>query len=221
MSKYKTFLSRGSTYTDDQEAMVSAVEEYLETKGCEIFTVGTHNHSSRQPVEFARDLIADCDSAVVIAYERFRVESGLEKPGSPDESRIDGRKDPTVWNQLEAALAYSQRLPLLILVEKGLRRQGMTSERLEWNGLEVEITPEIVKGEPFKQMVEDWLKHVDKQKASRKRKQRDLEEITVGDFFSSMKAKHLWALLAGSGTLLASAVGLGIWIGKDLLLQAP
>ena len=213
---YRTFESCGTPFNDSQRRLVEAVEDYLTTKGCELFTVGKHVHSSRQPVEFARDLIKKCDCAVVIALERYKIVDGREKPNSPDQTTIRGRSEPTVWNHLEAAMAYAHDLPILILVEKCIHRQGMLSKRFEWNALEVDVDPQIVKEEPFRQMVDDWLTRVQSSRTTREKAKHDLEKVTIGEYLTSMKPQQLWATVVAAFTLLAAVAGVAYWAGQSL-----
>lgn len=222
----RTFLSCGDTFTDQHKQFVAAIEAHMQKKGCEIFTVGKHNYSARQPVEFARDLVATCDSAIVIAFERYRIQDGLEYPGSSKQKEIHGRSEPTIWNQLEAALAYAHHLPILVMVDRKIERQGMLSKRFEWNAFEVDIDPSLVQQEDFRQIVDDWLTRVDAvrskkaeearrmEEASKLQKKRDLEEITLGEFFSSLKAKHAWAISAAVFTAFAAVAGAAFYIGQ-------
>ena len=139
------FLSCGAPFNKEQEDFISAVESHLQSHGCEPQTVGRSKFSSRQPVEASRDLIASCRGAVVIAFERTRIETGFEKPGSPGQKEIANERHPTVWNHMESAMAYARRVPLLTMIEPGLKRQGMLSDRLEWMALQEVLVPEYLK----------------------------------------------------------------------------
>jgi hypothetical protein len=214
-------MSCGTPYTDLQAKFVEAVEDYLRTKDCQIFTVGRHNHSTRLPVEFARDLIKSCDSAVVIAFERYRIDQGVEKPGSKDELELIGQSEPTVWNHLEAAMAYAHDLPILILVDCKVKRHGMLSKRFEWNALEVDIDPDVVKLDSFRQIVDDWLNRVQAFKTRKEKIVHDLEEITVGEFISGIKAKQAWAILGGAFAVLAAVAGVAFYVGQWFATKNP
>ena len=143
-TRYEIFLSYGSPYTPEQQSFISAVKNRLSSRDCETYTVGQDNYSVRQPIQFARDRIVECDGMVVIAFERVRVDKGRDKPGSSEEKLLDDRSLPTVWNHLEAAMGYAHDLPLLILVASGLHREGMLSDRLEWYAQEVELKPDYL-----------------------------------------------------------------------------
>ena len=66
----------------------------------------------------------ECVGTVIIAYERIHLATAVEKRGSPKEKPLDGLNLPTVWNQIEATMAYTLGHPLLVLVEKGLKYEG-------------------------------------------------------------------------------------------------
>src|SRR3984893_8042985 len=57
-----------------------------------------------------------CYGAVVLAFERTRIELGVSRPGAKSEKVLKDVRLPTVWNQIEAAMAYTSGLPLLVLV---------------------------------------------------------------------------------------------------------
>lgn len=214
--RFRTFESCGTAYTDSQKAFVEAIEHYLKAKNCELFTVGKHIHSVRQPVEFARELIKTCDCAVVIAFERYKIVQGLEKPNSPEQTPIVNRAEPTVWNHLEAAMAYAHDLPLLVFVEKGTHRQAMLSKRFEWNAMEVELNPDIVKQEPFRQIVDDWLQRVELSATRRAKAKRELEDITIREYLASMTPKQLWGVIGVAFTVLSVVATAAFWLGGAL-----
>ena len=65
-------------------------------------------------------------------FTRTFIKSAIDKPDSKDEKEIKDVKYPTVWNQLEAAMAFGLKRPLLIIVEKGLVQEAMLKDRYEF-----------------------------------------------------------------------------------------
>jgi hypothetical protein len=61
---------------------------------------------------------------VVHAMERFHSVRGAYREGSNDERLVSDIFFPSVWTQIETAMAYQLRLPLLILKDKSLLRRG-------------------------------------------------------------------------------------------------
>jgi hypothetical protein len=188
------FLSCGTPHNQAQEDFIAAVEAHLESHSCTPETVGRSKYSARQPVEASRDLISTCDGLVVIAFERTRILTGLEKPDSINEKQLLNESHPTVWNQMEAAMAYSRRVPILTLVQPGLKRQGMLSDRLEWMAVETELTPLFLATEHFRQVFSEWISTVDRRRTEPSQLPFDPAELTVGNLVSQLRAKQVGAL---------------------------
>jgi hypothetical protein len=201
---YSVFLSRGAAYTQEQEDFISAVEAHLKSHGCTPQTVGRSAFSIRQPVQAARDLIGNCDGAVVIAFERLRVLEALDKPGSPEESRIKNESHPTIWNQMEAAMAYGQRVPILTFIQSGLRRQGMLSDRLEWMALETDFSTNFLRTTQFQQTFGEWLALVAERRTSWRKSGIDPGELTIGHLLTQLKARQLWSVLVAVSAVAAA-----------------
>jgi hypothetical protein len=194
------FLSCGATYNSLQETFVTSIEAHLRSHGCTPQTAGRSAYSARQPVEAARALIGACHGAVVIAFERTRILTALEKPDSPEQKDVRDERHPTVWNQMEAAMAYAQKVPMLMIVETGLKRQGMLSDRLEWMAMETDLSPSFLTSEQFRQVFAEWLNLV-RQGVERNSTQNfDPAELKLGRIISQLNAKQ-------AATLLLAIVG--------------
>jgi hypothetical protein len=128
----KVFLSVGTAYTPEQESFIRAFEEFLLRSGCMPNTVGRNIYKAVHPVLGAREEMQSCDGAIVLAFTRHEIDRGTEFPRSPKEKPIYGLRMPTIWNQLEGGMAYGLKLPMLILIEKGLKREGILGDRTEW-----------------------------------------------------------------------------------------
>lgn len=211
------FVSCGTTYTPEQEQFVVCIEAHLRSHGCQPQTVGRNVYSVRQPVEAARELIAKCDGAVVIAFERMRILAALDKPDSDSQQELAQEAHPTIWNQMEAAMAYAQNVPLLILVERGLRRQGMLSDRLEWMAIETDLSPSLIQGDAFQQIFKEWISLV----GSRSGRSRSAPHLDgkwrvrdVIGVFANLEAKDAWALLVAAFGIVAAICVTSYKIGQ-------
>jgi len=128
----KIFLSVGKTSTKEQEAFVKAVEDFLQSHGLIPQTLGRTFFSSIQPLKAVDDLMRQCCGTVIVALERIHIEAGTEKRGSPDERHLENSVLPPVWNQIEAAMAYTLGHPLLVVIEHGLRSEGLLERGYDW-----------------------------------------------------------------------------------------
>ena len=211
--RYRIFLSCGTPYNSAQEEFLSAVEDLLRSRRCEPQTVGRSVYTHSQPVRGSCELISDCSGAVVIAFERLRISAAIERPGSARELEVHDWREPTVWNHMEAAMAYARELPILTIVERGVRRQGMLSERMEWVAIETEVDKTLLLTPRFQQAFEGWLKKVEmfstKQnkilQASSNSTSLNLGDMTIKDILLQLKLEQIMKI-SGSLTGLISLV---------------
>ncbi len=146
----KIILSVGSTYNEEQEDFVRAFEIFLSQNSCERLTVGRGSYFSSQPINSARELMKDADGVVVIAFTRQLVESSIDKPNSIKESKIEMERHPTIWNQLESAMAFGLDLPLFMIIEAGLKQEAMLKDRMEYRALVTRLNPEFFSTDEFR-----------------------------------------------------------------------
>jgi len=89
-------------------------------------TLGTTDYPSRAPLDEVIDLMKKCRGAVILGIPQITVTAGTIK-----DRPVDGALHlPTEWNHIEAGLAYSQGLPLLVIhhldVRRGIFDRGAT-----------------------------------------------------------------------------------------------
>lgn len=161
-SKLRVFLSVGSTYTNAQEEYVKSFERFLVENDCERLVVGRGCPASRQPILQIRDLMGRADAVVVLAFTRYVIVSGIEKQGAdrPKHKAADIKdaKYPTVWNQIEAAIAFGLKRPLLFIVEEGLQQEAMLKDRHEFKTIVSAMDPEMFESEDFRNMFADFAR---------------------------------------------------------------
>jgi hypothetical protein len=163
----KVFLSVGRTFTPQQEFFVSALESFLTSQGLTPQTVGRTFFSSQQPLKAVLELMDECAGTIILAFERTQIIQAFEKRGSKDERQIADLKLPTVWNQIEATVAYSKGHPLLVIVENGLKAEGLLEQGYDWYVQPVALSAESLSSREFQGMFADWKRRVE-QKATEK-----------------------------------------------------
>ena len=207
------FLSCGRTYTSRQEDFVVALENYLKARNCQHRTPGRNYESVDQPVKAARDLIGQCDGVVVVAFERIRALTGIEMPGSPNEKHLPEERHPTVWNQIEAAMGYGQHVPILTLVEKGLRRQAMLSDRFEWWAQETDLNVDFLRSQRFTQAFEQWIERIEERKQKPRISESDLAKLPIWQFLGLLTPAQLWSTLAALFAVIAGVAVIAYKLG--------
>jgi len=212
-SEYSIFVSVGSTSSDQQEAFVCAIEARLRAEGLVPHTVGRNTFSADAPLKAVSELMNQCAGAVVIALERSYFPSGFDKPGGPKQTPLTEVRLPTPWNQIEAAMAYSRGLPLLVIVESGLRAEGLLERGYDWFVEEVAAQAQALNTVEFSGILANWKQKVvaraSTTPAAPAPAAPSAAEMSVGQIVGSLKPAQLWSLLATLGALVAGAFGLG------------
>jgi hypothetical protein len=134
----KIFLSVGRTSSEAQENFVRRIEDTLRIHGFTPQTVGRNYFSSLQPLRAVSTLMNECVGSVIVAFERTYIIQAVEKRGAK-ETPIADKKLPTVWNQIEATMAYMLGHPLLVMVEEGIKPEGLLETGYDWYLLSADI----------------------------------------------------------------------------------
>jgi hypothetical protein len=128
------FLSRATPEaTSDrgtsQDSFLSALRAYLRDRGLEPWTVGD-THFAAHGIDEIRGLINRANGLVTVAFKRDRVignDAGTAPPPRLSDSLWTEGPDTyitTPWCHMETAMAYQIGLPILILIEDGVRADG-------------------------------------------------------------------------------------------------
>lgn len=155
------FMSVGRTSTSAQEAFVSALSVYMKQQGLNPRTIGRTDFSASRPLRLMKELMLQCAGTIVIAYERIYIQDGFEQRGSRFEKRLYRESMPTVWNQIEAAMAYVLDQPLLVLAEPSMRQEGLLEAHYDWHMQQVDLTLAAIESPRFIAVFADWKKHVE------------------------------------------------------------
>ena len=214
MGTLNVFVSVGGTANAEQEAFVRAVEDRLRSEGLVPHTVGRNTFSSDAPLKTVTELLDKCAGTVVIALERAFYPTGLEKRGGPKQSQVANVKLPTPWNQIEAAMAYSRGQPLLVIVEHGLKSEGLLERGYDWYVQWVDLAPSALTTLEFNGILAGWKNKMESREADiarpgSKNLSKSPTELTIGELVSGLQPAQLWSLLGALAALVAGAFALG------------
>jgi hypothetical protein len=218
------FLSVGKTSTPMQEAFVTAIEKHLQVNGLFPKTVGRSAFSSDQPLKLVSDLMKECSGTVIVAFERTYIETGIERRGSPDEKTFGKMPLPTVWNQIEAAMAYTHGHPLLVVVENGLKSEGLLEKGYDWYVQSCKLDESVLGGPEFVGVFADWKRRVESHAAhgptptdSDKRPTPTApEKLTLGDILKALTMTQLWGIISGLAALLVAVATTAFKLGQSV-----
>lgn len=214
MSELNIFVSVGGTATEEQEKFVQAIESRLKSEGMTPHTVGRNTFDSDSPLKTVMSLMDTCSGAVIIALERLYFPTGCEKRGGgPKEIALTNTKLPTCWNQIEAAMAYSRGLPLMVIMEEGVRNEGLLERGNDWYIQWIKPEPSALTTAEFNGVLAGWKKKVEKVLPDTQQKintsKDEIAQQTIGEIISSLKPAQLWSVLVALVALVAGAFTLG------------
>ena len=207
------FLSVGGTANIEQEKFVLAVENRLRAEGLNPNTVGRNTFSVDAPLKTVEELMDRCVGTVVLALERSYFPEGIEKRGGDNEHAISKIALPTPWNHIEAAMAYSRKLPLLVIVQDGLKHEGLLEPGYDWYVQSIPLDEAYLSSAQFNGVLASWKEKVkarsETQGAASIDVTPDPSRMTVSEILGRLKPSHLWSVLVALCAALAGAFSLG------------
>lgn len=208
MAALNVFVSVGATANADQEAFVRAVEDRLRSEGLIPHTVGRNTFSSDAPLKTVTELVDRCSGTVVIALERSYFPRGVEKRGGSQEAPLNEIKLPTPWNQIEAAMSYARGLPLMVIVEAGLKSEGLLEQGYDWYVQKVKPEAAALTSNEFNGVMASWKEKM-AQVQRRSQAASSISDLTMTEIIGGLKPAQLWSILSGLAALMAGAFALG------------
>ena len=133
-----------------------ALEDRLRAEGLVPHTIGRNHYTADAPLAAVLKLMEQCSGAVILALERDYYPNGIEKRGGPNQKPTQGIRLPTPWNHVEAAIAYTKGRPLLVIVESGLRQNGLLERGYDWYVQTVMLEPGALATPEFNGVLADW-----------------------------------------------------------------
>jgi hypothetical protein len=208
------FVSVGSTATDQQEAFVRAVEDRLRSEGLEPHSVGRNTFSSDAPLKTVTELLKKCSGVVVIALERTYFPAGAEKRGSKKETALSEVRLPTPWNQIEAAMAYTLGRPLLMIVEEGVKSEGLLERGYDWYVQFCKPDASALTTAEFNGVLASWKGKIIQTSAGSANSMReaagiDPSQMSVGQLLGSLRPGQLWAVIGIVAVVISGAFAMG------------
>jgi len=227
------FVSVGATATAEQESFVRLIEDRLRSESLTPKTVGRNTFSADAPLKAITELMERCSGIVVIALERSYFPAGVDKRGGPRQANLTDTRLPTPWNHIEAAMAYTKHLPLLVIVEAGLKAEGLLESGYDWYVQTLPLEAIALSSNEFNGVLADWKDKVLAMASPAKPRLQGLNpaDMSVLDLVGALRPVQLWSVAIALAGLLAGAFSLGARLvppskertqpGQGALLPAP
>lgn len=171
MPETKIFLSIGTTANKLHQQLADTVESYVKMHDLLPQTVGRTYFSSKQPLVAIKELMHECAGSIILAYERTHLVEAVDKRGSENERQLTGLNLPTVWNQIEATMAYTLGHPLLVLAEQGMKYEGLLEPNYDWYVMYIKPEENLLTSNEFQMVFDDWKRRVLANQAQKKQQQ--------------------------------------------------
>lgn len=214
-------MSVGSNGSALQRAATDSIFAVVQAAGLSPRQMEKNEWSAEQPLRAIRRVIDECHGAVIVAFTRYQFRQGTEYKKNDQQGELHDVKLPTVWNQIEAALAYGRDLPLLVVCEHGLRDDGLLEGRYDWKVFWTDFSPSHIASEEFTAYVGSWKRLVDQHSsssnASNTPKDLDLSKVSIAKLVGMLTTPQIAAVvasLAAAFTAVAAAafkLGRGAW----------
>jgi hypothetical protein len=225
MATIDVFVSQGRTSTPEHDRFMKAFEDYLRQNGLNPRMVGRNEFSTDQPLKHVERVMGECAGTAILAYERLHIERGTERRGSSSPTVLADQRLPTVWNQIEAGMAYAAKHPLFVVVEEGLRDDGLLQQGYDWFVLRTTLSEKTVQDPAFVGVFADWRKKVEAHAAAAKSAAPkvtadELEKIPLSTILRALSVKQ-WVAIVGVFFAVAAAIATGsFWLATHQPVHA-
>ena len=196
MSETKIFLSIGTTANKLHQQLADTVESYVKMHDLLPQTVGRTYFSSKQPLVAIKELMHECAGSIILAYERTHLVEAVDKRGSENERQLAGLNLPTVWNQIEATMAYTLGHPLLVLAEEGMKYEGLLEPNYDWYVMYIKPEENLLTSNEFQMVFADWKRRVLAYQAQKEQQQKRGETAVTQPQVPHNLLVHLRQVLA-------------------------
>ncbi len=153
------FVSRPTVIAKYFEQRYMALEKYLSRKGYRTRRLGAGQYTMDAPLKGVMALMRKCRGAIVLGYPQYEATATVSKAEKTQQKVYAAF--PTPWNQIEATLAFKQRIPVLVVAHEGVSggifNRGVTGEYVHTADLSVK---DWHKKRDFQGIFDEWRKRI-------------------------------------------------------------
>jgi hypothetical protein len=160
MTSQHVFLSRPTSVDRHQQSLCRRMVVALEGQDLKPRTLGVTDYPSKAPLGEVLRLMETCDGAIILGLRQLRIQSGLEKENTDNETEVKGLLLPTAWNQIEAGMAVALGLPLLIIREEGVSSGVFDIGSSDQFVHQAEMSPQWTRSAKFMDPFRRWVTDV-------------------------------------------------------------
>jgi hypothetical protein len=118
--KIPVFVSAPTALSAEQQSSYDAIVGILESLNLERRALGRSDYPTEFPLKEVFQLARRCSGGVILGFAQQRAPRVVAKLGTSEEKTLRNVAYPSPWNQLEAGILFSLRLPLMVFRESGV-----------------------------------------------------------------------------------------------------
>jgi hypothetical protein len=124
--------------------------------------LGKSNWSFRSPMQPIKQLMLVSKAAIIVGLERYHDYIGYSKQHSEAQEEYVHRYRSSSWIQIEAGMAYMLGLPLLILKERKIEKEGILDANVsEFYVFEFELEKQCGQlSVELDAIIQNWIDHI-------------------------------------------------------------
>ena len=119
-TKIPVFVSAPTNLNKQQELSYARIIHLLERENLERRALGRSDYPTEYPLKEVHMIARRCAGGIILGYSQSVATQLRVKPGTRETRLEKNVKFPTPWNQLEAGILFSLRLPLMVFREDGV-----------------------------------------------------------------------------------------------------
>lgn len=131
--KMSVFLSRPNPFLDSHQRFLDQLQLVLDDYDISTITLQAADYDLSDSINYLKGMIRRCYGIVVVAFKQIYIETGYKKKGAiknqnffcSQEEDISGQALTSPFCHIEGTIGLDNDLPLLILVEEGVREEGI------------------------------------------------------------------------------------------------
>lgn len=112
------FVSRPTWVSPEFDEGLEVFLTSIKNMGLTPRTLGSTDYPSKAPLDEVIEIMDECTGAIILGYPQLLIREGKLKDNDLKSELLL----PTEWNHIEAALAYSKGMPLIMLHHQGVSR---------------------------------------------------------------------------------------------------
>ncbi len=118
-TKIPVFVSAPTKLNRDQQLSYDKIITLLDHENLERRALGRSEYPTEYPLKEVYLIARHCSGGMILGYSQSIARQLEIKPGTVEPKTLTDIKLPTPWNQLEAGILFSLRLPLMVFREEG------------------------------------------------------------------------------------------------------